>query len=129
MVQHPREADQGAAKVDCGAFEELWINDPWKLGWLLLCGYTELCRVTDLSICYLRHVILFLECPLPDEGDVFSKSFAIPSAKVEGIKYFLLVPRPCYLARSNFRHRFALGTVRATSPGVCCASPVHNLTG
>ena len=24
MLQHPREADQGAAEVDCGAFEELW---------------------------------------------------------------------------------------------------------
>ena len=44
MLQHPREADQGAAKVDCGAFEELWINNPWKLGYLLRCGCTELCR-------------------------------------------------------------------------------------
>ena len=44
MLQHPREADQGAAEVDCGAFEELWINNPWKLGYLLRCGCTELCR-------------------------------------------------------------------------------------
>jgi len=80
MLQRPREADQGSTEVDCGAFEELWINNPWKLGYLLRCGCTELCRVTDLSICCLRHMILLLEYPLPDEGDAFSRSFAIASA-------------------------------------------------
>ena len=44
MLQYPRKADHGAAEVDCGAFEELRINNPWKLGYLLRCGCTELCR-------------------------------------------------------------------------------------
>ena len=40
------------------------------------------------------------------------------SAKVDGMKYLLLLLRPCCLARSNCRDRFALGAARARPPGV-----------
>ena len=39
-----KKKDHGAAEVDRGAFEELRINHPWKLGHLLPCSCTELCR-------------------------------------------------------------------------------------
>ena len=54
--------------------------------------------------------------------DVFSRSCAMASARVEGMKYLLLLRRPCCLASSSCRDRFALGAARARPPGVCCAS-------
>ena len=106
--------------------------DPPKGNGLGQKKHSHLVALTDLSIRCLRHVILFLECPLPDEGpywDVFSRSFVIASAKVDGVKYFLLLLRPCCLARRNCRDRFALDAARARPPGVCCASPVHSMRG
>jgi len=44
MLQWPRESDHGTAKVDCGAFEELRINNTRELGYFLRCGCAELCR-------------------------------------------------------------------------------------
>ena len=61
--------------------------------------------------------------------EVLSRSLAIASANVDGIKYFLLLLRPCCLARSSCRDRLALGAARARPPGVCCASPVHKMRG
>ena len=61
MLQHPGQVDQGAAEIDCGAFKELWINKPWKLGYLLRCavrncagrpGSTELIALrSSASVC------------------------------------------------------------------------------
>ena len=38
-------------------------------------------------------------------------------ARVDGMKYLLLLLRPCCLVRSHCRERFALGAARARPPG------------
>ena len=50
-------------------------------------------------------------------------------ASVAGTKYCLELLSPCFLARSSWRARLALGAVRAIPPGVCFASPVHMIKG
>ena len=50
--------------------------------------------------------------------EVLSRSLAIASANVDGIKYFLLLLRPCCLARSSCRDRWALGAARNWVPAL-----------
>ena len=58
MLQHPGKADQGAAKIDCGALKELWINNPWKLNYLLWCGWNCAGRLGSTELIPLGHPLL-----------------------------------------------------------------------
>ena len=60
---------------------------------------------------------------------VSSNSLIMASNKLDGMKYVLLLRRPCFLASKSCRDRLALGAARASPPGVCCASPVQRISG
>ena len=61
--------------------------------------------------------------------DELLRMAVIAFARVAGVQYFRALPSPCFLARSSWRDRLALGAVRAIPPGVCSASPVQIIKG
>ena len=61
--------------------------------------------------------------------DEFLRREVMALASVAGVKYCRALLNPCFLARSSWRARLALGAVRAIPPGVCSVSPVHMIRG
>ena len=149
MLQHPSKMYQRAREVDGGAFRSSgstrcgscatspdvavrnWATRPGSIALIVLkssaAGWDNwLVHIlpntcSPLAKMFLTKVSLSLA--------VSSKSLIMASARLDGMKYVLLPGRPCLLASKSCRDRLALGAARASPPGVCCASPVHRISG
>ena len=119
MLQHPSQTYQGATRpgsIELIAFRSaasLWDN------WSVQHTLPNWCSPLDK---------MSLASTSPSLA-VSASNFTIASARLDGMKYVLLLRRPCRLASKSLRDRLALGAVRAIPPGVCWASPVQSMSG